>query len=479
MRDWNLRVILQRIWGEQRLDYRSWAIQRDPDRARAGVLAEAERRHLRRRSRRVRRQLEDAVARLPPAPTGDGRGARRSAAATEVQAAAAADGARAAATPYKGLVPFAEADAPFFFGRDAERKIIAANLRASRLTLLYGASGVGKSSVLRAGVIPRPAPRLDARTSTTCGEPRFAVVAFSAWRDDPLAGLARAIEAALDELVEDAGAVAGRDRSSDAVRGAGRSTSAASSWSSSTSSRSTSCTTRRGGRGHASPRASRRGEPGRPARQLPRLRSARTRSRSSTASRAGSRTCSTTTCGSSTSTRSRARGDRRAGRALQRAGGRASADVVDRARARRGRPRPSSRPGAFTSARPAAARPATPARRGAIETPYLQLVMTRLWDGGARGGLAASSARDARRPRRRRAIVRDSSRRGDERALADRTDTWRPTSSATSSRRPARRSPTRRPTWRPTPRAPRTSPPVLERLAGSDVRILRPVPGLR
>lgn len=32
MRDWNLRVILHRIWGEQRLKYKSWAIQRDPDR---------------------------------------------------------------------------------------------------------------------------------------------------------------------------------------------------------------------------------------------------------------------------------------------------------------------------------------------------------------------------------------------------------------------------------------------------------------
>jgi hypothetical protein len=31
MRDWNLRVILHRIWGEQTLVYKSWAIQRDPD----------------------------------------------------------------------------------------------------------------------------------------------------------------------------------------------------------------------------------------------------------------------------------------------------------------------------------------------------------------------------------------------------------------------------------------------------------------
>jgi hypothetical protein len=31
LRDWNLRVILNRIWGEERLRANSWAIQRDPD----------------------------------------------------------------------------------------------------------------------------------------------------------------------------------------------------------------------------------------------------------------------------------------------------------------------------------------------------------------------------------------------------------------------------------------------------------------
>jgi hypothetical protein len=30
LRDWNLRVILHRIWGEQKLSYKSWAIQREP-----------------------------------------------------------------------------------------------------------------------------------------------------------------------------------------------------------------------------------------------------------------------------------------------------------------------------------------------------------------------------------------------------------------------------------------------------------------
>jgi hypothetical protein len=31
LRDWNLRVILHRIWGAQKLTYKSWAIQLDPE----------------------------------------------------------------------------------------------------------------------------------------------------------------------------------------------------------------------------------------------------------------------------------------------------------------------------------------------------------------------------------------------------------------------------------------------------------------
>ena len=50
-------------------------------------------------------------------------------------------------SPYKGLVPYAEEDFEYFFGRETEQRIISANLRASRLTLLYGESGVGKRLV--------------------------------------------------------------------------------------------------------------------------------------------------------------------------------------------------------------------------------------------------------------------------------------------------------------------------------------------
>jgi conflict system STAND superfamily ATPase len=105
-----------------------------------------------------------------------------------------------ATTPYKGLMPYSEEDAPFFFGRDAEREIIIANLMASRLTLFYGPSGVGKSSVLRAGVAHH-LRRLARENLDETGSPGFAVVVFNSWRDDPVAGLeARVRDSALQSL---------------------------------------------------------------------------------------------------------------------------------------------------------------------------------------------------------------------------------------------------------------------------------------
>ena len=56
--------------------------------------------------------------------------------------------------PYRGLHPYTEEYRPFFFGRESDIDMIVANLLASRLSVLYGASGVGKSSVLLAGVQP-------------------------------------------------------------------------------------------------------------------------------------------------------------------------------------------------------------------------------------------------------------------------------------------------------------------------------------
>jgi tetratricopeptide (TPR) repeat protein len=59
--------------------------------------------------------------------------------------------------PYKGLPALEEADAAFFFGRDAETAAILDRMarHPKRIVTLIGDSGVGKSSLARAGVLAR------------------------------------------------------------------------------------------------------------------------------------------------------------------------------------------------------------------------------------------------------------------------------------------------------------------------------------
>lgn len=73
--------------------------------------------------------------------------------------------------PYVGLQPYTEEEHEFFFGRERDQRVIASNLFASAVTILYGASGVGKSSVLMAGVVPLLRKKV-----------RTAVVVFRDWQ---------------------------------------------------------------------------------------------------------------------------------------------------------------------------------------------------------------------------------------------------------------------------------------------------------
>ncbi|HEX6222055.1 MAG TPA: BTAD domain-containing putative transcriptional regulator, partial [Acidimicrobiia bacterium] len=57
--------------------------------------------------------------------------------------------------PYKGLEPFDEGDQADFYGRDDVVEVLLDSVDTHRLTALIGASGSGKSSVVRAGLIPR------------------------------------------------------------------------------------------------------------------------------------------------------------------------------------------------------------------------------------------------------------------------------------------------------------------------------------
>ena len=62
---------------------------------------------------------------------------------------------RAEVCPYRGLRPFREEDEPFFFGRATFTETLAATLARQPFVAVVGASGSGKSSVVRAGLIPR------------------------------------------------------------------------------------------------------------------------------------------------------------------------------------------------------------------------------------------------------------------------------------------------------------------------------------
>jgi len=56
--------------------------------------------------------------------------------------------------PYRGLLYFREEDAPFFFGRAEDIAKLVQKVNQHRLVAVVGASGSGKSSVVRAGLVP-------------------------------------------------------------------------------------------------------------------------------------------------------------------------------------------------------------------------------------------------------------------------------------------------------------------------------------
>lgn len=62
---------------------------------------------------------------------------------------------RATLCPYRGLLYFREEDAPFFFGRTAAIRNLHEAVRQHRFIAVVGASGSGKSSVVRAGLVPQ------------------------------------------------------------------------------------------------------------------------------------------------------------------------------------------------------------------------------------------------------------------------------------------------------------------------------------
>jgi WD40 repeat protein/DNA-binding SARP family transcriptional activator len=98
--------------------------------------------------------------------------------------------AGSARNPYKGLRPFLEADAPDFLGRESlVRRLVdrlAGDGRGMRLLALVGPSGSGKSSAVRAGLVP------SVRAGAVPGSERW-FVAEMLPGDDPFAELLAAL----------------------------------------------------------------------------------------------------------------------------------------------------------------------------------------------------------------------------------------------------------------------------------------------
>jgi hypothetical protein len=105
-------------------------------------------------------------------------------------------------SPYRGLEPFSEAHAPFFFGRERMSEIVSTSLLASRVTVIYGPSGVGKSSLLSAGVVHRLRRQVLENIHLT-GEPGLAIAMLKNWSGDPLEALMTESRDALARALDD------------------------------------------------------------------------------------------------------------------------------------------------------------------------------------------------------------------------------------------------------------------------------------
>ena len=83
-------------------------------------------------------------------------------------------------SPFSGLRPFTEDDTRYFFGRARETRLIASNVLSASHLVVFGPSGVGKSSALWAGVMPRLRESYDATVVMLrdwSGEPAQATLA--------------------------------------------------------------------------------------------------------------------------------------------------------------------------------------------------------------------------------------------------------------------------------------------------------------
>jgi WD40 repeat protein/ABC-type dipeptide/oligopeptide/nickel transport system ATPase subunit len=122
--------------------------------------------------------------------------------------------------PYKGLNPYDETDSHIFFGRKKDVQKVINELLVWPLTILYGKSGVGKSSLLRAGVAhllnkeTQQILKEEEEEHQQCSDddddfdisPKLLVVVFPSldrslsWQSNPLMGLKQQIQSTISHV---------------------------------------------------------------------------------------------------------------------------------------------------------------------------------------------------------------------------------------------------------------------------------------
>lgn len=99
-------------------------------------------------------------------------------------------------SPYVGLVPYLERDAERFCGRTIETETLVSLTLGSRCLVVHGPSGVGKSSLLRAGV-SAALQKIASAQKEAYGKPDFVVAYCSDWKESsPLQTVTAAIASA-------------------------------------------------------------------------------------------------------------------------------------------------------------------------------------------------------------------------------------------------------------------------------------------
>ncbi len=99
--------------------------------------------------------------------------------------------------PYPGLRPFNDTESHLFFGRDPQVQQIIERMERHHMAAVMGGSGCGKSSIVRAGVIPK----LHAYGISSAGDTWL--FAIFTPQDQPIVRLAEALEALLEKPADE------------------------------------------------------------------------------------------------------------------------------------------------------------------------------------------------------------------------------------------------------------------------------------